>query len=185
MRCSTTLWLEITRPGRCCRVVTQHDQHFLHGAAICHHLRRAHGWLVRRADGDGKTQTVKRSCAAWQDSRDLAGWACYRLAKILFAQASRTVRPRRGPASFVTRLACPRAAPFRRALRTRLPEPFRLALSLRTALALRTHEGRAVVASRPLLIHPNIMEFIIGAIVSLIVQGLKQKSKSQWQTLGI
>lgn len=29
------------------------------------------------------------------------------------------------------------------------------------------------------------MELIIGAVVSLIVQGLKQKATSQWQTLGV
>ncbi|RTE90669.1 hypothetical protein [Bradyrhizobium sp. LVM 105] len=29
------------------------------------------------------------------------------------------------------------------------------------------------------------MELLIGAAVSLIVQGLKQKATSQWQTLGI
>ena len=29
------------------------------------------------------------------------------------------------------------------------------------------------------------MEIIIGALVSLIVQGLKQKATSQWQTLGV
>jgi hypothetical protein len=29
------------------------------------------------------------------------------------------------------------------------------------------------------------MEIIIGTIVSLIVQGLKQKATSQWQTLGV
>jgi hypothetical protein len=54
----TKQWLEITRPGRCCRVVRQHDQHSLHGSGICHRLRRDHGWLVRLEDGVGKTRTV-------------------------------------------------------------------------------------------------------------------------------
>ena len=63
-RC-TKLWLEITRPGRCCRVVRQHDPHFLHTSGIWHRLRRVHGGLVRHSVGGGKTQTVKRSSAAF------------------------------------------------------------------------------------------------------------------------
>ena len=68
-RC-TRLWLEIARPGRCRRVVKQHDPHSLHASGICHRLRRVHGGLVRPANGGGKTQTVKRSSAAFGQRHD-------------------------------------------------------------------------------------------------------------------
>ena len=63
MRRSTKLWPEITRPGRCCRVVSQHDQRT---SGVCHRLRRLNGWLVRHAHGGGKNLNSE----AKRDRRD-------------------------------------------------------------------------------------------------------------------